>query len=52
MTRLEELMDFLDHHASARNRSLEREPRTITITDDEALLLVLFVKAVWEQSNE
>lgn len=35
-----ELVTRLARYALARDRATEREPRTITITDDEALLLL------------
>jgi hypothetical protein len=35
-----DLLGRLAHLGNARHRATEREPRTITITDDEALALV------------
>ena len=43
MTDVEALLDVvmrLARYGPARDRETEREPRTITITDDEALLLL------------
>ena len=35
-----ELIGRLSRYAYARDRETEREPRTITITDDEAILIL------------
>lgn len=43
MTDVEALLDIvmrLARYGPARDRATEREPRTITITDDEAMLLL------------
>ena len=46
MTDLEALRLKLEQYGSARDRATDREPRTVTISDDEALLLSTFIKAV------
>lgn len=39
-----ELVSRLATYGCARDRETEREPRTITITDDEALLLIGYLE--------
>lgn len=34
------VIDRLTRYGTARNRAVDREPRTITITDDEAVALL------------
>lgn len=36
----------LHRYGNARDRAIDREPRTITITDDEAVLLIVALGAV------
>lgn len=35
-----DLLERLDRYGTARNRATESEPRTLTITDDEALMIL------------
>ena len=45
MDEFRDLMLRLNRYGSARDRTTEREPRTITITDDEAMMLLAVMGA-------
>lgn len=40
----EDVVDRLHRYGSARDRTVDREPRVVTITDDEALALAIHLR--------